>query len=306
MKLKLLVVANVLILGACAAKPPAHYPDAQVEITGSERAEEGLLRDELANATYKSDWTQSGTAHLTNGEWSEPAAPGSATQTTVMLSDHISHGDLNDQQAAAAVLVTDPGGTGTFYDLALLVKGPEGWRNVAIALLGDRVKVHSLAIEDNEIVVDLTTHGPDDAMCCPTLQVLRRFALKDDQLTTSPGDAPEKTDEPIVGILWKWQQTVYNNDTKAVPPNPNQYTFHLLPDAKVSIRSDCNIVGGRYTLKGSQISIDILATTMAACPPGSLADEFIKDLNVAAIYFTQGDNLFIDLMYDTGTMRFSR
>lgn len=36
---------------------------------------------ELANATYKSEWTQYGTAPLTDGDYREPAAPGSATET---------------------------------------------------------------------------------------------------------------------------------------------------------------------------------------------------------------------------------
>ena len=45
----------------------------------SQPAPEGLSRDELANATYQSTFTQDGTATLVNGEYSEPAAPGSAS-----------------------------------------------------------------------------------------------------------------------------------------------------------------------------------------------------------------------------------
>jgi uncharacterized lipoprotein YbaY len=45
--------------------------------------------------------------------------------------------------------------------------------------------------------------------------------------------------------------------------------------------------------------------TLVACPPGSLGDQFMKNLNAAAIYFFEGDNLLIDLMADSGTMRFS-
>jgi heat shock protein HslJ len=45
--------------------------------------------------------------------------------------------------------------------------------------------------------------------------------------------------------------------------------------------------------------------TLVACPPGSLADQFLTNLKGAAIYFFEGDNLLIDLMVDSGTMRFS-
>jgi hypothetical protein len=45
---------------------------------------------------------------------------------------------------------------------------------------------------------------------------------------------------------------------------------------------------------------------MAACPPDSLEQTFIKDLNAAVIYFIHEGNLYLDLKYDTGTMKFSR
>jgi heat shock protein HslJ len=44
---------------------------------------------------------------------------------------------------------------------------------------------------------------------------------------------------------------------------------------------------------------------MAACPEGSLGDTFVSQLGGAAIYFFQEGDLYIDLMFDSGTMRFS-
>jgi hypothetical protein len=35
-------------------------------------------------------------------------------------------------------------------------------------LLGDRIQINALSIENNKIVVDMITHGPEDPMCCPT------------------------------------------------------------------------------------------------------------------------------------------
>jgi hypothetical protein len=53
---------------------------------------------------------------------------------------------------------------------------------VATTLLGDRVKVNSVRIEENLIVVDMVTHGPNDPMCCPTQQVVQRYALEGNEL----------------------------------------------------------------------------------------------------------------------------
>jgi heat shock protein HslJ len=213
---------------------------------------------------------------------------------------------VDGKDAAAAILVTDPGSSGTFYDLALLVKEPQGWINQDVAFLGDRVKIHSLAMTDNEIVVDLTTQGPGDTMCCPTLHVVQRFVLRENQLVKASGEVGEKADQMLIGTVWEWRQSLYNNDTRAMPPNPENYTLKLLPDGKISIRADCNVGGGVYRLEGNKIFIEITHTTMAACPPESLEHSYIQDLKVAEWYSMEGDFLYIDLKCDTGMMKFMR
>ena len=141
----------------------------------------------LANIEYKSDWIQSGTAPLTDGEYREQAAPGSATETVVMITEHIAHGQLNGQDAAAVVLVTDPGGSGTFYDLAVVVEQDGAPVNVATTLLGDRVQIKAVSIVGNEIIVEMVTHGPDDPMCCPTQDVVQTYALEGQELVQTSG-----------------------------------------------------------------------------------------------------------------------
>ncbi|GMQ77101.1 MAG: hypothetical protein BMS9Abin01_2413 [Gammaproteobacteria bacterium] len=110
----------------------------------------------------------------------------------------------------------------------------------------------------------------------------------------------------IVGIVWKWQRTAYNNDTRAEPPDPSRYTILLVPDGRLSVSLDCNAGGGRYTLDGSSLTLEVTQTTMAACPPGSLDQQFMQDLAAARIAFMRDGNLYLDLMYDSGTMKFAR
>ena len=256
--------------------------------------------------TFFSRWTPSGKVRLLNGEYREAAAPGSASDIVVSLSDHIVMGQINGKETAAVILTTAAGGSGTFYDLALLIKGRREWVNMDVAHLGDRVKIHSLTIENEMIVVDLTTQGPGDPMCCPNRREVQRFVTDSNRLTQVTHIMDEKVDHVLVGTLWKWQQTLYNNDTKAAPPDATRYTLKLLPGGRLSIRADCNSGGGKYLLKGSEIFLEITHSTLAACPPGSLETIYIQNLNAAAIYFIEGDQLYIDLKYDSGTMRFAR
>jgi hypothetical protein len=52
--------------------------------------------------------------------------------------------------------------------------------DIANTDLGDRVQINSLVIEEGEIVVDMVTQGPDDPMCCPTQEVVKRYELQDE------------------------------------------------------------------------------------------------------------------------------
>jgi heat shock protein HslJ len=147
----------------------------------------GIDSETLKNMEYRSDFTQSGVAPLADGEYREPAAPGSATETVVTLTEYAASGQLDGQQATAVILVTDPGGSGTFYDLALVVVQDGQPVNVATTLLGDRVQIQSLSIAGNEIVVEMIAHGPEDPMCCPTQQVVQTYALQGGELILTSG-----------------------------------------------------------------------------------------------------------------------
>ncbi len=109
----------------------------------------------------------------------------------------------------------------------------------------------------------------------------------------------------ITGAVWQWKQTLYNDDRKVVPADPKNYTVQFQEDGTLSVKADCNQKGGTYSVEEKRLSIEITQSTMAACPEDSLEDEFVRGLTAAAIYFIKDNDLYIDLIYDTGTMRFS-
>jgi len=110
----------------------------------------------------------------------------------------------------------------------------------------------------------------------------------------------------LTGQVWQLQEIQYNNDTRLVADSPENYTLEFLEDGSISAKADCNQAMGSFSITDSQeITIGPLATTSAACPPESIGDDFVQGLNNAAIYFLQDGDLFLDIRYDTGTMRFS-
>ena len=115
----------------------------------------------------------------------EPFVSGGASRPVViLLPEPITFGDLNgDGQAdAAVILVSDLGGSGSFVYLAAVESRNGVAENVATLLLGDRVQVKSLEVEDGRLVASLLSHAPDDPTCCPSLETTRTFLLRDELL----------------------------------------------------------------------------------------------------------------------------
>jgi len=110
----------------------------------------------------------------------------------------------------------------------------------------------------------------------------------------------------LTDAIWRWQKSVYNNDTESLPTDPDRYTLAMQLDGRVNIRADCNRGGGTYILDEKKLSITITHTTRAACSPGSLEQPYIRDLNGVAGWFLKEGDLYLDIKFGTGTMKFSK
>ena len=267
----------------------------------------GPSAKDLERITVRSSRFPSGSVTFRNGEYRASLAPASASEMVVKLVDPRSSGLVNGKETAAIVFVTNTGGSGMFYDLALLVKRKEGWLNVDTVPLGDRVKVHSVVIKDSRIIVSMTAHGPGDPMCCPTQEMTRRFTVKADRLREER-DTRSGTQSPvIIGQSWQWVKTRYGDGTAIErPAGAAGYTLQLNPDGTVMIRADCNGGGGSFTTNGGKLSIIIAYSTMAACPEGSLEGPYIFDLSRVDGFLFKDGRLYLDLKLDSGTMEFEK
>ena len=116
--------------------------------------------------------------------------------------------------------------------------------------------------------------------------------------TAAPADSADRGP-------WRWIATVTPTGRVACN-NPDMYTLTFLPDSTVRVLIDCNRGSGRYHVDGKSIRIGPVATTRMMCPPGSMDATFGKQIDAARGWFLQADTLMLDLMADSGTMRFVR
>jgi len=118
-------------------------------------------------------------------------------------------------------------------------------------------------------------------------------------LTLSKGTA--SSSGTLVGILWKWQELT--TPVERIPvSNPDGYALQIEPEGLAKVRADCNRGSGKCDFDVSRITFGPIATTRAACPPGSLSEKYLKSLQTATVYSIDGKQLLIELK--SGLMTF--
>jgi heat shock protein HslJ len=117
--------------------------------------------------------------------------------------------------------------------------------------------------------------------------------------------APSGTGQPLTGPVWKWTTTQMNDGSIKTPNDPNKYLIEFLANGHIAVQADCNRVAGTYTANGDHLAITLGPSTLAACPPGSLGDEFVKQLANISSYFFKGENLILEIKMDSGSMIFA-
>ncbi|MBI5396244.1 MAG: hypothetical protein HZA91_13190 [Verrucomicrobia bacterium] len=160
------ILLTLLMASGCKTAAPSSAPAG------------GLTLQQVQNTGYDSEWPANRRARLRNGAYREPYTFGS-NELVIWLSQKVAFGELNGDGAgdAAVVLIADPGGSGTFFNLAVVLNESGQPRHVASTPLGDRVKIESLAITDRKIIVGMLVRGPGDPKDNPTLRVSRVFTF---------------------------------------------------------------------------------------------------------------------------------
>jgi len=122
--------------------------------------------------------------------------------------------------------------------------------------------------------------------------------------TAQPDENTHSTDpQSVLNKNWQWVSTITPVEKIAVP-NPERYTIILTDDGKLQARFDCNRGGGEYKISEGKLSFGPLLSTRMACPPDTLDRPFMRDLQRVTSFFLQDGLLYLELPYDSGTMKF--
>ncbi len=257
----------------------------------------------LANMTYLSGYGEDGTVTLENGEYSKPVGAGSAARNAVtLLPEYSTIGMLNGLPAAVVVLRSGGGGSGSFYNLSVVVEHGGEPVNIATTEMGDRIRVNSIAIRDNLILVDMIAHGSRDPACCPTQEVINAYELRGNEILEVSSDVLGTVDAQKLAVQpatlegRRWRLTRYRSaDDEMVAASTDVHAVLTFDEGMVRGTSGCNSFFGGYEIDtddaGRTIRFGEMGATAMACPETFRRQEqgLIGALNAAAIYSIADD-----------------
>jgi hypothetical protein len=143
-----------------------------------------MIGEQIKNLYYSSDLATDGYIRLLDGIYWEKYDNGTGTGLSARLLDNISIGDLDGDGVndAAVILISDPVGSGTFYDLHVFINGLFFLYSAGVDFLGDSIKIEDIFIEDQKVYIDMLIHGQEDPICCPSKEVSRAYLIEDHEL----------------------------------------------------------------------------------------------------------------------------
>jgi hypothetical protein len=123
---------------------------------------------------------------LVAGRAEQPAAPGSAAKIVTSLGTQRADADIDgDGRVDTAVaLVHQPGGSGTFTYVALLLNPSTGPTGTNAVLIGDRITLSALRVDGKTIVVEYLDRRPGEPFTtAPSVATTKRLSLSGGKLS---------------------------------------------------------------------------------------------------------------------------
>ncbi len=119
--------------------------------------------------------------------------------------------------------------------------------------------------------------------------------------------APAETarSEGLPGTAWRLVEILSMDGAVFTPENPAVYTLALLDDGSAQVQADCNRARGTWTSESpGQLVFGPMASTKAACPPGSLHDRYLAQFEWVRSYVMRDGHLFLATMADGAIIEF--
>jgi hypothetical protein len=144
-----------------------------------------LTADQVKNAAYQLVFQDAHkTIQLKDGIFQNTTDPTSPDYMDIVLAPQMAFGDLNGDGIgdAAVLLAENYGGTGVFVSVVAVLSQNGQPLQAGAQMVDDRPMVNSLTIQNGQILLDATVHGPNDPGCCAMQPVKNVYRLVNGKL----------------------------------------------------------------------------------------------------------------------------
>lgn len=118
---------------------------------------------------------------------------------------------------------------------------------------------------------------------------------------------------PLSGSSWRLVEMQSMDDSQGItrPDNRDRYTIEFGAEGTAFMKLDCNNgrapwTAARTGLTSGSLQFGPIASTMAACPPGSLSERLGQQLGYVRSYLIRDGRLNMSLMADGGILVWER
>jgi heat shock protein HslJ len=109
----------------------------------------------------------------------------------------------------------------------------------------------------------------------------------------------------IADIEWQWSGlTETLSSSQSVVPDPENYTIVFNSDNTYSIKADCNVGSGSYTLEGNNLTLLPGIMTLVYCGDDSMDSQYLSLLNNVTTVSMENDQLVLVTGDNSGRMLF--
>jgi D-alanyl-D-alanine carboxypeptidase len=112
--------------------------------------------------------------------------------------------------------------------------------------------------------------------------------------------------QALAGTRWRWVSMDDGKGQTLTVGDQERYTILFRDGGELALGADCNRVLGDYSQQGDALSLVAKVSTKALCPPDTLEDQYVRDLQAVTQFRREGDRLFLVLGQNGGFMEFAR
>jgi heat shock protein HslJ len=113
----------------------------------------------------------------------------------------------------------------------------------------------------------------------------------------------DPADASLTSQTWTWVAALYNDGREILPQDPTAFTLSFGTNGSFDATTDCNQMGGSYTVEGEQITFSDIFMTKMFCE-GSQEQTFSQLLTDTTTYHIADGELIFDLTFDSGSVMF--